>query len=283
MPRSFSFKMDIAAIISYDGTNFHGFQLQNQSRTVQLVIEKGLEKIFKERICVVPAGRTDAGVHAIGQVISFRLEKCPFSIEKLQNILNYHLPDDIRISEMKIMSGDFNSRFSAKSRVYVYAVSAKKDMCAHLNRYFWNLDISLEQLKVPLNLIPERFCFRSFSRVSRDRKLNFGTVTFSKCIFSDDFLYFIIEAPSFLWHTVRFLFGEAVAVAIGKRTLEDYKEALEGKKRLVLYKAPPKGLHLWGVSYFEQALGALCEKNIIKDGLCGFFKPPSFIDIVKCP
>lgn len=283
MPRSLLFEMNVAAIISYDGTNFHGFQMQNQSRTVQMVIEQKLEKIFKERIPVVPAGRTDTGVHAIGQVISFKLTKCPFGIEKLHDILNYHLPDDIRISELKIMPENFNSRFSAKSRVYVYAVCTKKDICAHLARYFWNINISLDDLKVPLDLIPERFCFRSFSRTSQDRKLNFGTVNFSNYVIIEDFFYFIIEAPSFLWHTVRFLFGEAVAVAKGKRSLEEYKEALDGKKRLVLYKAPPKGLHLWGVSYFDQKLGAICEKNIIKDGLYGFFKPPSFVDIVKSP
>jgi tRNA pseudouridine38-40 synthase len=274
--------MNIAAIISYDGTNFHGFQMQEKSRTVQMVIEQKLREIFGERICVNPAGRTDAGVHALGQVISFKLNECPFSIEKLHNILNFHLPNDIRINELKLMSDDFNSRFSAKSRVYVYVVCAKRNIPAHLSRYIWHLDVSLDDLQVPLSLISDRFCFKSFSRTSCDRKLNFGTVIFSKTVLSGDFLYFIIEAPSFLWHTVRFLFGEAVSVAQGRRLLQEYKEALDGEKRLVLHKAPPRGLHLWGVSYFEQTLGALCTKNIIMGGLNGFFKGPSFVDIVKC-
>ena len=106
--------MNVAAIISYDGTNFHGFQMQEESRTVQMVIEQKLREIFGERICVNPAGRTDAGVHALGQVISFKLKECPFSIEKLHNILNFHLPNDIRINELKIMPEDFNSRFFCK-------------------------------------------------------------------------------------------------------------------------------------------------------------------------
>ena len=131
--------------LAYKGTNFHGWQIQNNAETVQATVEKALSLILRTKISVVGAGRTDAGVHALGQVANFKSDK-ELDLGKFKYSLNSVLPDDISIVNAELVSEDFHSRFSALKRSYVYLILSSKSPFYHKYSYSYYSELNVEKL-----------------------------------------------------------------------------------------------------------------------------------------
>ena len=235
-------------LIEYDGTGFAGWQLQPKERTVQGELEKALHIILKEEIRVTGSGRTDAGVHAKGQVAHFDAAKPPNGINWAKAI-NSVLPEDVIVREVAEAPDDFNARFAAKSRTYRYQIHLGPTALerAHYWTVFYDLDFSLlEQCAASLS---GQHDFSAFcSEEERDkREASIFKAGWKK---EGDFLYFDITASRFLRGMVRMLVGAMVEVARGFLGLEEFQKLLqnpEEKKGGPL--APASGLFLMRVEY----------------------------------
>lgn len=241
------------AIIAYDGTLFSGYQAQPGKRTVQSEIEKVLSAMHKgENIRIFASGRTDAKVHATGQVIHF---DTPLSIpaEKYKMALNAQLPEDVRILEMEEVSPDFHARFSAKGKRY---------------RYIWNCDEvqspfkrhytvatrgrkpDVGKMEKAAALIIGTHDFTSFCAASTPVENKVRTVYSLVFEWHGNELHMVIEGNGFLYNMVRIIAGTLWEVGIGKRDPESVKAILEAKNReMAGTTAPPHGLYLEKVFY----------------------------------
>ncbi len=244
--------------VEYDGTRFAGWQAQkghkpqapgSKLKTIQEEIEKTLQQILQEKIILIGSGRTDAGVHAKGQVANFKTNsKLP--LKNIQRALNTYLPDTIVISNMQEVPLGFHSRFSAKSKIYRYTVLNREYSDAFLHRYVWKypyrLDINL--MKRQAKVLLGRHNFKSFQ--AQDKKGRSAVRTIKKLLITknNDFLHFDIEADGFLYKMVRNIVGTLVMIGNGKKI--DIKKILDSHDRkLSGQTAPAKGLCLLKVNY----------------------------------
>ena len=243
--------MRFRMLIEYDGSDFSGWQLQKNVSTIQGALEDALFKISGQTIRVHGAGRTDAGVHARGQVAHFDILKPHIETKKLRNAVNSLTPGSIIVNQLESVSEDFHSRYSAVSRRYRYYISTKP--LAIGRQYAWLFKSELDDVKI------EKFCeylknkkdFTSFSKVTENMEHYLCDIHFSNWIRSkDDFLIFEIEANRFLHGMVRALVGTLVKVGTGKLILSDLEKIFIGKdRRLAAMAAPACGLFLEEVKY----------------------------------
>jgi len=242
---------NIKAVIEYDGADFHGFQIQPNTRTVQQTIQKTLSGLLKVETKVYGAGRTDAGVHATGQVISFRIEN-GFPPENLCAALNGILPGDVKIRKVEVVDDNFNARYSAKSRTYVYVILNRQQPSAYLSRYTWNVrqPLDIEMMKGAANRLIGSHDFSSFGTPdhpsgSAIRQLSCLSVWRRK-----DAVFLRIRANAFLRGMARAMTGVLVEVGQGKRQASDLDRILENCNRQCSgVTAPPQGLYLTRVEY----------------------------------
>jgi tRNA pseudouridine38-40 synthase len=234
---------NIKIIVEYDGTDFHGWQLQPGKRTVQGELEKALKTIFNKKIRITGSGRTDAGVHALGQVASFAVPK-KISPRELKNAINGNVLQDILVKQCKIASEDFNARFSATSRIYKYQIAKEKSVFN--KRYFFNVDAELnvkKMRKAGKELIGEK----DFTNLATKDS---GSCYLSKIKISEDKnnIFIEVESNRFLRRMVRGIVGLLIAVGKGEMKPSDTKKVLSGMKRR-LPVVPPQGLFLVKVKY----------------------------------
>ncbi len=235
--------------IEYDGTDFYGWQIQPNLRTVQGEIENGLNAILKRKVSLIGAGRTDVGVHALGQVANFKTES-ELELEEIQKALNGFLPDDIAIKKTEEVDLDFNSRYSARSRTYHYRVGLSKT--ALFRRFVWEVSYSLnlETLFRATNEIQGEHDFTSFCVAESIKENNLCKM---KQVFwerSGNELIFKIEADRFLHNMVRSLVGTLIEVARGYFSVSDFIEIVAAKDRKKAGPtAPARGLYLVEVKY----------------------------------
>ena len=239
--------------VSYNGTEFSGFQRQGAARTVQSELESALRKLGWKEDSIIGAGRTDSGVHAAGQVVSAAMEWHQGE-EKLRNAINANLPHDLAVLKVEKAAWDFSARYNALSRTYHYQVYFSPVRNPLRDEFSWQIwpKLSLESL----NQISRHFVgihdFRAFG--SPPRK-NHSTV---RAVFanswkqqSDDEACFEIEANAFLYHMVRRIVFLQVAYAKGNVTEEEIiaavRDGIDAKPGL----APARGLQLWQVRYPE--------------------------------
>lgn len=238
------------AVIEYDGTDFYGFQIQSDQRTVQGALEEALSNVTGQRARVVGAGRTDAGVHARGQVIAFRA--CwRHSVAELQRAMNAVLPRDVALLSLKIAVEGFHPRYAATSRWYRYTVLNQMLRSPLSRRWVFHvrapLDVTLMN-QAAASLIGEHD-FATFGRPPQ------GENTVRRVIRADwwseePFLYFDIEANAFLQRMVRSLVGTLLQVGAGECSPEEFRQRLAGCDRsLAGPTAPPQGLCLVAVNY----------------------------------
>jgi len=235
--------------IEYDGTDFSGWQKQPKLRTVQGEIEDKLKRILQEKITLTGSGRTDVGVHALKQVANFKT-KSKLNLISMYRGLNSLLPEDILIRDVEEVSLDFNSRFSAKSRVYRYKICLENDVFSR--RYAWEVSycLDLSKIKKATKTILGRQDFTSFC-VSKSAKPDNHCFVFRAFWKKDgNSLEFEIEADRFLHTMVRSLVGTLVDVGRGYFSLKDFTDILKAKdhKKAGL-TAPAKGLYLVKVNY----------------------------------
>jgi len=237
--------------IAYDGTEFFGFQRQKNHRTVQGELENALKTLGWTGRTITSSGRTDSGVHAEGQVISFDLD-WNHSDTKLRSALNGSLPEDIAAGEVKIAATGFHARFSAKARQYRYQIVFMPDRHPILNRYFWRVWPMLDGdlLKTGAKKLIGMHDFSSLGRPPKKGGSTFRTVTSCEMQLTDDDKAFLrITAESFLYHMVRRSVFLLVQIGQGRINTIDLEESLIGKKELPAGIAPAHGLFLEKVIY----------------------------------
>ncbi|OGF98309.1 MAG: tRNA pseudouridine(38-40) synthase TruA [Candidatus Glassbacteria bacterium RIFCSPLOWO2_12_FULL_58_11] len=247
-----SIKRRIRFTVAYDGTGYSGWQLQPGKATVQGCLEQALEKLLGEKMRVTGAGRTDAGVHALGQAAHFDTTR-PLPAEVIQRALNATLPPDIRVREAAEAPESFHARFSALRKLYRYRI-ARRGLPAEpfLSRDHWlyNFDLDLGLLEKCCGLIAGEHDFFTFSKQEGARKNHLCRVYQAHWEKEADELTFEITANRFLRGMVRMLVGATTAVAEGRADLEEFREALDRPGRwLKAVPAPAQGLILVEVQY----------------------------------
>ncbi|MBI4546752.1 MAG: tRNA pseudouridine(38-40) synthase TruA [Ignavibacteriae bacterium] len=240
---------NIKLTLEYDGTNYIGWQRQDNGRSIQGEIETVLQQLLQESVIVIGAGRTDAGVHARGQVANFRTETV-LSLEELKRGLNALLPDDIVVRQVDDVPMDFHARFSAKERMYSYLIAMVPS--ALMRNYSWyvkyRLDIDL--MKRAASAIVGTHDFESFCRANADVDHHRCTVLTSCWQEDGKLLVYRINADRFLHGMVRALVGTMVDVGRGYTSFEEFSKLFEKKNRSEAgMAAPAKGLVLEKVVY----------------------------------
>ena len=241
--------LNYSLLIEYDGTDFHGWQSQFQTRTVQDVLQSALAELTGEIIAINGAGRTDAGVHARGQVANMLLETT-IPVEKLAPALNSHLPDDVRVRQVNLVDADFHARFTAYQRRYSYTVDFGKPVLGR--QYCWALS---EQLDVGAmvsctGMLLGEHDFSGYSKANPEVPNTICTVVDANWEKRESGLIFHIAANRFLHHMVRFLAGTLIEVGRGKFGSVEFRRQLDGDSQaLKILRAPAAGLVLEEVLY----------------------------------
>lgn len=229
------------AVVEYDGTDFQGFQIQAKGRTVQGEIERALKQITHTNIRVDGAGRTDAGVHATGQVIAFRV-KWRHSLAELHRALNANLADDIVVSDLQVVNDQFHPRFSALSRTYTYTVISQLWPSVLQRRYVYHIKkkLNLVVMNEASELLIGCHDFASFGKPPQGENTE-RCVTEAKWSINNNSLKFYITANAFLYRMVRTIVGTLVQVGLTRLTLSQFKEILEARD--LSRSAPPAPAH----------------------------------------
>ena len=239
---------NIKLTIEYEGTNFLGWQIQKKGRTIQGEIQKTLEKLLKEKINLIGAGRTDAGVHALGQVANFKTDN-RLGVEQILGALNNLLPKDIVIKKAQEMALDFNARFKAKSRVYRYRIFLGKS--AILRKLVWEVfqPLDIKKMKRALRLIKGEHRFSNFGRKGEDLHDFKCQILKAKGEENGSEVTFEIEANRFLRGMVRSIVGTLVEIGRGNLGINEFAKMLNNQSRKAVKKAPASGLYLVKVKY----------------------------------
>lgn len=229
-------------LLSFVGTNFHGWQVQPKLRTVQGVLKESIERIFQEPIKLVGCCRTDAGVHAKEYVANFHAER-NFDTDKLLKALNSLLPEDIGIKRVWIQEG-FNARYSIKGKVYLYRILNTHARDPFLEPFCWRIPYKLDYEKMALasELFVGLHDFSTFAKLEEEKNpiINVEEVSLKR---EDELIEFRIRARNFLRYMVRRIVGSLVYLGLGKLELEDIKNYLSGRG-ICPYTAKAKGLTL---------------------------------------
>lgn len=242
--------------LEYDGTAYFGFQVQPEKPTVQAEIEKALYKLIGESVKVVAAGRTDAGVHAKGQVVNFRTTS-PYPAEQFVSALNFYLPDDISVKMAAVVSAGFDARRSALRRHYRYCVFNRRSPSPFWRNYAYHFParLSLSDMRdAAAMLVGER----DFAALAAHHERTRSTTRRVDSVSLDrkgDLIIFGISANSFLTHQVRNTVGTLIWVGTGKLDAASFDRILEGKdRRAAGPTAPPQGLYLIKADYPAETL-----------------------------
>ena len=237
--------------ISYNGSNYHGWQRQANAHTVQEEIEYSLSKILGEEIAITGSGRTDTGVHAKKQIAHFDTLSS-LSIDQIQYKLNGILPPDISINEAYGVIDEAHARFDAVQRGYHYYIHQKKNPFLEGLSYFYSHKLNIDLMNETASKLLGEQDFESFSRVKTEVN-NFNCEIYSaNWVWENDQLVFNVRANRFLRGMVRALVGTLLEVGKGKLTPNDFVDIINAKNRTKAGRAvPPHGLYLTEVNYPE--------------------------------
>jgi tRNA pseudouridine38-40 synthase len=236
-------------IIQYDGTNYSGWQIQKNSQSIQQKITDAIEVLLKEKINLIGSGRTDAGVHAFGQVANFRTET-EINIYRFKHSLNSILPSDIVVSEMKEVEFDFHARFDAKKRTYLYLITPARSPFYIDYSYFYPSKIDLEKLNSLSDLFLGEKDFTSFSRKNSEIENKNCIVYKSFWRKRGELFLFSIQASRYLHGMVRTIVGTLLNAQDQNDPEFFIKEIFNSNNREEAFEAvPAKGLFLYKVEY----------------------------------
>ncbi len=243
--------MNIKLTIEYDGTNYHGWQVQPNGKTIQEVLEGALEKILGVRTRLNGSGRTDAGVHALGQVANFT---CANNLDlwRLQKGLNALTPRDIVIKQVEGVPDSFDARRDARSRGYRYRIWNFPCPSAFHHCFSWHVrdPLDLSAMQEAIRFLEGEHDFASFQAAGCDAAHSVRRIYRNSLTQQDDFLDYTIEATAYLRHMVRNIVGTLVEVGRRERTPAAFAELLRAQDRtLAGPTAPPHGLFLIEVKY----------------------------------
>lgn len=246
--------------IEYDGTNYCGWQVQNspqstvhssQKKAIQQTIEKVLSKILQEKIRLIASGRTDAGVHAKGQVANFKTNS-QIPLKKLQVALNSLLPQDIAIINVREVNANFHSRFNAKSKLYRYTILNNAQRSAFLRNtaYFYPYFLDLKLMRAESKALLGQHNFKAFQASDKKERSATRTIKNLKINKKKGLVYIDIEADGFLYNMARNIVGTLIEIGRGKLKKGDLEKILQAKdRRLAGPTAGARGLCLLSVKY----------------------------------
>jgi len=243
--------MVLKLTLEYDGSNYSGWQLQPRHDSIQGRIEAALERIFSTPVRVYGSGRTDAGVHARGQVASISIPR-PFDPGELQRALNAMLPADIVVLNISPAPDDFDPRRAARSRLYEYRVLNRRVASAFEYRYSWLVRerLDLAAMNCAARIFVGEHDFAAFRTLGTEVRTTVRRVIESRWTRDAEVVLYRVEATSFLRHMVRAMVAAMVEVGRGKLTADKIATILAGRNRQAApANAPPGGLHLVEVRY----------------------------------
>lgn len=237
---------------SYKGTNYHGWQKQNNAHTVQAELEKALYTILREEIPVTGAGRTDAGVHAKYMVAHFDFSDRIDDKDKFVGRLNRVLPADIAVTKIIEVNSDAHARFDAISRTYKYYISLKKNPFSPELYTSINFKLDIDLMNKAASLLLDTSDFASFCKLHSNNKNTLSTVIYAKWEENENSLVFTTTANRFLRDMVRSIVGTLIDVGRGKISIDDFQNIINLKdRREAGMSAPANGLFLEKIEYPE--------------------------------
>lgn len=243
--------MRIALVISYNGTAYCGWQNQKNGIAVQQKIEEALFKLTGEKISITGAGRTDAGVHAIGQIAHFDT-RSNIPPEKFSYALNTHLPYDIRIKDSFLARDDFHARYDAVLKHYKYVVCNDKHASAVLcdKSLHEPRELDIAAMRKAASLMTGTHDYSAFCAAGAQTKTFTRTVYKVDISQKDNFIEFDFTGNGFLYNMVRIMVGTLLYVGMGKLSAEDIPDIIESKDRTRAgITVEPQGLYLYKVEY----------------------------------
>ncbi len=236
--------------LAYNGTRFHGWQVQPNAKTVQESLEKALSTVCREPIAVTGAGRTDTGVHASYFVAHFDSEKATLDHPDFAFKMNSFLGADLVVFRISKVNSDAHARFDATSRTYHYFINQRKDPFARESSWYLNRPLDVDQMNAACAVLFGYTDFTSFSKLHTDVKTNNCKIFEAGWARNGQQLVFTIKADRFLRNMVRAIVGTLVEVGRGKLTIAEFRQIIESKDRGVAgASAPPEGLFLADISY----------------------------------
>ena len=240
-------------VLEYDGTHYSGWQRQLNAPTIQAAVEDALAAIAQTRLTVIGAGRTDAGVHALGQVASFRTERGLSQREWLR-ALNAHLPADISALAVEPVSDDFHARYSAKGKLYEYHVMNRSERAPLLRERAWTVykPLNVAAMTEAAACLVGSHDFSSFETAPTDNENPQCRLQQLDLRRQGDLIILSFYADRFLKQMVRSMVGTLVEVGRGRRTAADMHRVLSARVRAAAGRtAPTHGLYLVRVDYAE--------------------------------
>ena len=237
--------------LSYNGKNYHGWQIQPNGSSVQETLEKALSTMLRCPISIVGAGRTDAGVHAKKMIAHFDTDVALNTLE-LPRRLNCFLPTDIAIQKIEPVANHLHARFSATKRSYEYHLVTEKDVFCTETAYFHPGTLDFDAMNQAAAQLFNYIDFTSFSKLHTDVKTNNCTIFEARWEqLSPSHWVFHISADRFLRNMVRAIVGTLLQVGTGKISIDDFKRIIESKDRCQAgTSAPAHGLYLTDVKYW---------------------------------
>ncbi len=235
---------------SYDGTAYHGWQIQPNGNSVQAELQRALSTLLREEISVTGAGRTDAGVHARQMVAHFDFSEA-IDLEQLAYKLNRILPCDIAVDRVELVDDDMHARFSATSRTYHYYIHTKKDPFSRPYSTELHYELDFDKMNEAGRILMTYDDFGAFCKSHSDVKTTLCRVTKAEWVqTSATSWYFEITANRFLRNMVRAVVGTLIDVGRGRLTLDDFRKVIEGKRRTEAGESmPANALFLENIRY----------------------------------
>ena len=251
-------RRNIRLLLEYDGTRYHGWQRQADAATIQQTLEEALERLTGQKVALIGSGRTDAGVHALGQVANFRLNST-IPLKAFHDGLNSMLPPDIAVLSATEVLPEFHARKSARAKTYEYRILRRPNRSPLFRHYAWWISQGLDLLALTAAaaFLPGEHDFSAFRASGSDNKNPVREVL--AAAWRDEpggWLRFTITATGFLRGMVRSLVGTMVEVGRGKSQPAKLAELLaSGARQEAGPTAPPQGLYLVEVFYEFEAVG----------------------------
>jgi tRNA pseudouridine38-40 synthase len=239
-------------IIEYEGTDFVGWQRQDNGTSVQGLIEESIYNFSQEKVEVYGAGRTDAGVHALGQVAHFDLQK-DIKTHKIRDAINHYLkPNLIAITQIEEVDSEFHARFSAKKRSYVYKILNRVPPAVLNKNKVWHVvkHLDIDNMQIAANHLVGKHDLTSFRSRHCQSSNPVKTIEEIRVVRDLDIVEIYISAPSFLHNQVRIIVGTLVKIGCGEWSLNKMEQAIKAKSRASAGPtAPPYGLYFLRVEY----------------------------------
>ena len=245
----------ILLTVEYDGTAYAGWQRQLNGLAVQQVLEEALSSACCHPVTVTGSSRTDAGVHALGQMVHFDTD-CTIPPEKYPFVLNNMLPVDIRVQAGREVPADFHARFLSCGKTYTYRILNSRHGSALKRNLCWHVPVPLDivPMQTALADLPGEHDFSAFQAAGGTAKTTIRTIYRSELIASGPDLTLLISGNAFLYNMVRIIAGTLVEIGLRKRNPDAFRKAFASGSRLDLgMTAPPAGLELTQVRYPDEA------------------------------